>query len=135
MANKLSRLIKESRQMFGILHRSSKTVVDPEIKSIATVFIFLVAATANGQSFAQVKAPSSGTPPVCEGGRCSNSEVFPLDVSLCSPGPGGFLCPSTNSKEKQPTITVLTTEQFDALQNIRRPSQTDIEEAHKSLAQ
>jgi hypothetical protein len=124
--------------MFDKLNRSSKAAAGPPSKAIVTAFVFLVAAVANGHSFAQNQSPPSDTPPWCQGGRCGNPEIVrPIDLSLCSPGAGGVVwCPSTDplTTTAPLTINVFTPEEFQALKNTKHhPSQTEVDEARKAL--
>jgi hypothetical protein len=56
--------------------------------------------------------------------------VHAMDLSLCSPGAGGVWCPSTAPLT---TIYVLTPQEFQALENAKHPSQTELDEAKKAF--
>jgi hypothetical protein len=112
--------------------RSPRALAGPASKAIVTAVILLVAAVANGHSFAEDKSPSASLPPWKQGGIPVNPDmVRTFDTSSCALAAGGIVCPVIGPS----AIFVLTPEEFQALQNAKHPSQTELDETKKALVQ
>jgi hypothetical protein len=116
--------------MFDRRNRSPKVVAFPASKDVVTAVILLVVAVANRHASAEDLSPSSSVPPWKGGGRPVNPEIIrTFDLSSCARAGVSIVCPDTSPQ----AIYALTPEEFNALQNAKHPSQTDLDAATKAL--
>jgi len=114
--------------MFDRPNRSRQAIAGQASKAIVAAVILVIAV--NGHSFAQDRSPSESLDLWKGGGRPINPDiVHPFDISTCARAGGSIVCPDTSLKN----VYVLTPEEFNALQNAKHPSQTDLDAATKAL--